>query len=265
MGKIVCIANQKGGVGKTTTAINLGACLAAAERRTLLVDCDPQSNSTSGLGLRAVEGKNLYRVLLGECAAEEAVVPTELSYLSVLPASRDLAGAEIELVPQMSRETKLRHALEPLREKYDFILLDCPPSLGLLTVNALTASDSVLIPLQTEYYAMEGLSQLLHSIELVRKHLNPSLALEGIVLTMADQRNNLSRQVAEEVRQHFGAKVFEAAIPRNVRLSEAPSHGKPVLLYDISSRGAESYLALADEFLARSQGGAPAPAAAARK
>ena len=260
MGKIVCIANQKGGVGKTTTAINLGACLAAAERRTLLVDCDPQSNSTSGLGLPAGPEKNLYRVLLGECPAEEAVVPTELSYLSVLPASRDLAGAEIELVPQMSRETKLRHALEPLRENYDFILLDCPPSLGLLTVNALTASDSVLIPLQTEYYAMEGLSQLLNSIELVRKHLNPSLALEGIVLTMADQRNNLSRQVAEEVRQHFGAKVFEVAIPRNVRLSEAPSHGKPVLLYDISSRGAESYLALANEFLARAQqGGAPVP------
>ena len=251
MGRILAIANQKGGVGKTTTAVNLAGCLAAAEHRTLLVDCDPQSNSTSGVGLEGDHEHNTYRVLMGDCTASEAIVQTELSCLDVLPATRDLAGAEVELVPQMARETKLRDALETVRGNYEFILLDCPPSLGLLTLNALTAADAVLIPLQCEYFALEGLSQLMGTIELVRKHLNPELELDGILLTMTDLRNNLTHQVIEETREHFGTKVYEAMIPRNVRLSEAPSHGKPIILYDISSRGAESYLALTREFLAR--------------
>lgn len=238
-------------MGKTTTAVNLAGCLAAAEHRTLLVDCDPQSNSTSGVGLAPEHENNTYRVLMGDCTAAEAIIKTELSCLDVLPATRDLAGAEVELVPQMARETKLRDALVEIRDEYEFVLLDCPPSLGLLTLNALSAADAVLIPLQCEYYALEGLSQLMNTIELVRKHLNPDLELEGILLTMTDLRNNLSHQVIEEAREHFGAKVYEAMIPRNVRLSEAPSHGKPIILYDISSRGAESYLALTREFLAR--------------
>lgn len=262
MARILCLANQKGGVGKTTTAVNLAASLAAAERRTLLVDCDPQSNSTSGLGLTGDPEKNLYGVLMGECSPREAIVDTELSYLKVLPAVRDLAGAEIELVSQIARESRLREALEQLREDYEFILLDCPPSLGLLTVNALTAADAVIIPLQSEYYALEGLSQLLNTIERVRQALNPGLEVEGIVLTMTDTRNKLSGQVADEARSYFGEKVYKTSIPRNVRLSEAPSHGKPIILYDITSRGAESYLELAREFLERAgPGGAAAPKA----
>jgi len=255
--RVFCIANQKGGVGKTTTAVNLAACLAAAERRTLLIDCDPQANTTSGVGIEPRAGHTIYDVLLGECKAEEAIVQTvysELSCLYVLPASADLAGAEIELVPQMARENKLRNALEPIRSQFAYILIDCPPSLGLLTVNSLVAADAVLIPLQCEYYAMEGLTQLLHTIELVQNNLNGSLELDGIILTMVDSRNNLARQVIDEARRHFGAKVFDNQVPRNVRLSEAPSHGQPIILYDIRSSGAESYLALTREFLERMGG-----------
>ncbi|MEW6775187.1 MAG: AAA family ATPase [Bdellovibrionota bacterium] len=254
MSRVIAVANQKGGVGKTTTAISLAASLAVAEKRTLLVDCDPQSNATSGLGIQPDSERTSYQALLGECAAKDAVVGTELSYLWLLPAQRDLSGAEIELVPQLSRETKLRDALKSIRNDYDYVLIDCPPSLGLLTVNALTAADSVLIPLQCEYYALEGLSQLLSTVDLVRQHLNPSLEVEGILLTMNDQRSNLCKQVVDDARAHFGGQVFDTVVPRNIRLSEAPSHGKPILLYDISSRGAEAYLALARELLGRREG-----------
>lgn len=253
MSRVIAIANQKGGVGKTTTAINLGASLAVAEKRTLVVDIDPQGNATSGLGLEQRDTlPTIYDVLVGEKSAEEAVF-REIHFpcLDLIPSTRDLVGAEIELVQAKQRERILRRALEPLRERYDYILVDCPPSLGLLTLNTLTAADSVLIPIQCEFYALEGLSQLLNTIRLVQKGLNPSLDIEGVLLTMYDRRLNLSRQVAAEAREYFGGKVYRTAIPRNVRLAEAPSFGQPIVLYDVLSQGAQAYLALAKEVLAR--------------
>jgi len=247
---VLALANQKGGVGKTTTAVNLAASLAASERSTLLVDLDPQGNASSAFGIHDPE-VHIYDALVGECVMKDAVHPTELPHLQIVPAGPDLVGAEIELVSADARERRLEHALADLRESYEFVLIDCPPSLGLLTLNALTAADSVLIPLQCEYYALEGLARLTGTIGRVRESLNPELEIEGIVLTMLDRRNNLARQVEREVRDHFGDRVFENVIPRNVRLSEAPSHGKPVLLYDIRSRGATAYLKLADELLGR--------------
>jgi chromosome partitioning protein len=244
------VVNQKGGVGKTTTAVNLAASFAVSERRTLLVDTDPQANATSALGGPA-NGAHIYDAIIGRCVMKDVTRPTELDFLQVIPSGRDLYGAEIELVSSMARERRLERALAELRSSFDIVLLDCPPSLGLLTLNALTAADAVLIPLQCEYYALEGLAGLLDTIELVRRELNPGLSLEGIVLTMADRRNRLSRQVEAEVRGHFAGQVFETVIPRNVRLSEAPSHGKPVLLYDAHSRGAVAYLHLAEEILRR--------------
>jgi chromosome partitioning protein len=252
MGRIISIANQKGGVGKTTTAINLSASLAAAEKACLLVDCDPQGNATTGLGIdRLSLEKGLYNLLIGDGDGEEAITELGFSGLHLMGATTDLIGADVELVSMEDKEFRLRRGLQDLRKKYDFILLDCPPSLGFLTVNALTASDSVLIPLQCEYYALEGLTQLLNTVTAVRKGLNPSLKIERILLTMFDKRNNLCLQVAEDVQAHFEGSVFETIIPRNVRLSEAPSHGKPILLYDIRSKGAQSYLALARELIGK--------------
>jgi chromosome partitioning protein len=255
MGHIISIANQKGGVGKTTTAVNLSASLAAAERSCLLVDCDPQGNATTGLGFdKSSLEDGLYEFMLGSAGEDGVIVDTELAGLDLIGATTDLIGAEVEMVSADEREYRLRKRLLSLKERYDYILLDCPPSLGFLTVNALTASDSVLIPLQCEYYPLEGLTQLLKTVWAVRKRLNPTLDVVGILLTMYDARNNLSIQVAEEVRGHFKKNVFETIIPRNVRLSEAPSHGKPVLLYDIKSSGAQSYLALARELVRREEG-----------
>lgn len=263
MSRVIAIANQKGGVGKTTTAINLGASLAVAEKRTLVVDIDPQGNATSGLGIVHSDSlPTVYDVLVGERSAEAAVTPAvHFPCLDLLPSTRDLVGAEIELVQAPQRESILRRALEPLRDRYDFILVDCPPSLGLLTLNTLTAADSVLIPIQCEFYALEGLSQLLNTIRLVQKGLNPALDIEGVLLTMYDRRLNLSRQVAAEAREYFGAKVYRSAIPRNVRLAEAPSFGQPIVLYDVLSNGAQAYLSLAKEVLARRD--APKPPAKA--
>ena len=261
MSRVIAIANQKGGVGKTTTAINLGASLAVAEKRTLVVDIDPQGNATSGLGLeQRASLPNIYDVLAGDSTAEEAVTPhVHFAHLDHIPSTQDLVGAEIELVQTPQRERVLRRVLEPLRGRYDYILVDCPPSLGLLTLNTLTAADSVLIPIQCEFYALEGLSQLLNNIRLVQKGLNPHLDIEGVLLTMYDRRLNLSRQVAAEAREYFGEKVYRTAIPRNVRLAEAPSFGQPIVLYDAASPGAQAYLALAKEVLAR-RDAMPAPA-----
>jgi len=251
MSRVVAIANQKGGVGKTTTAINLAAALAAFDRKIALVDFDPQANATSGLGFsRQRNGANAYDVLLG-ADPREALQETAFPNLWLLPSGRDLVGAEIELVDQDARERKLRDALEKVRNDFDFIFVDCPPSLSLLTVNALAAADSVLVPLQTEYFALEGVTELLESVDRVRTVFNPELEIEGILLTMYDDRTNLSRQVLEDIRTHFGELVYETVIPRNVRLGEAPSFGKPVLAHDIKSKGAEAYLSLGKEVLKR--------------
>jgi chromosome partitioning protein len=249
-GRVFAVVNQKGGVGKTTTAVNLAASLAASERATLLIDLDPQANASSAFGISS-PALQIYDVLSGACTALEAAQPTELSHLHVIPSGEDLSGAEIELVGAEERQARLRQGIEPILGLYDYILVDCPPSLGLLTLNALVAATSVLIPLQGEYYALEGLARLQRTIERVRAAFHPSLEIEGIVLTMFDRRANLSRQVEEEARSHFGERVFASTIPRNVRLSEAPSHGKPILLYDIQSRGALAYLGLAQEMLER--------------
>jgi chromosome partitioning protein len=250
MGRVISIASQKGGVGKTTTAINLGACLAQESKRVLVVDIDPQGNATSGFGINGNDQRNsTYEVLIGQADVQQAVMPTALSTLDLMPAGQRLSGAEVELVGMMARETRLKTCLAKIRDEYDYILIDSPPSLGLLTVNSLTASDSVLIPLQCEYLALEGLTQLIGAIRLVQDHLNPGLRIEGVLLTMFDARLNLSQQVAEEARKFFAERVYRTVIPRNVRLSEAPSFGKPIVLYDPHSSGAESYRELAREVL----------------
>ncbi|QFT91198.1 Sporulation initiation inhibitor protein Soj [Bacillus sp. THAF10] len=248
MGRIIAIANQKGGVGKTTTSVNLGACLAYIGKKVLLVDVDPQGNATSGVGVEKAEvNQCIYDILVEDVEAKKAILPTKVENLSIIPATIQLAGAEIELVPTISREVRLKRALDDVKHLYDYIIIDCPPSLGLLTINALTSSDAVVIPVQCEYYALEGLSQLLNTVRLVQKHLNKDLMIDGVLLTMLDARTNLGIQVIEEVKKYFQDKVYRTIIPRNVRLSEAPSHGEPIIIYDPKSRGAEVYLDLAKE------------------
>ena len=251
MAKVISIANQKGGVGKTTTSVNLGACLAHLGKKVLLVDIDPQGNATSGMGVEKADvNQCVYNVLVDDVDVKQVILPTSEENFDIIPATIQLAGAEIELVPTISREVRLKRALDTVKNQYDYILIDCPPSLGLLTLNSLTASDSIIIPVQCEYYALEGLSQLLSTVRLVQKHLNKNLAIEGVLLTMLDARTNLGLQVIEEVKKYFQDRVYKSIIPRNVRLSEAPSHGKPILTYDPKSRGAEVYLELAKEVIA---------------
>ena len=248
MGRVIAIANQKGGVGKTTTSVNLSACLAHIGKKVLLIDTDPQGNATSGVGVNKGDvHRCIYDILIDDVDVKDVILATKVENLDIIPATISLAGAEIELVSTISREVRMKHALQNVRDEYDFIIIDCPPSLGLLTLNALTASDAILIPVQCEYYALEGLSQLLSTIRLVQKHLNPNLIIDGVLLTMFDARTNLGIQVIEEVKKYFQDKVYRTIIPRNVRLSEAPSHGEPIIVYDSRSRGAEVYLELAKE------------------
>ena len=254
MGRIIAVANQKGGVGKTTTSINLSACLAEAGQKVLVVDVDPQGNTTSGLGVDKNNVENtIYEMMLGECTVEESIIKDVLENLDVMPSNVNLAGAEIDLIGVDEREYILQKAMEKVRDNYDFIIVDCPPSLSMLTVNAMTASDTVLVPIQCEYYALEGLSQLIHTINLVKQRLNPDLEMEGVVFTMYDARTNLSLQVVENVKENLKQKIYKTIIPRNIRLAEAPSHGVPINLYDPKSAGAESYRLLADEVIHRGE------------